>query len=107
MKRKYLNSIEVWIKAASDDLAGGNITTDTLIDTSWCNIKSLNRQKLTDYGLNVATQAIKISLRYRDDLDYFQQDIFFKYKGKEWFIDSIHQIDLEEEELEIVATAKR
>jgi len=107
LKRKYLNRIEVWLKAAVDDGVGGNTSQDTFIDSSWSNITTLSRKNQTDFGMDIATQGIRIKLRHRNDLDYYQEGLFFKYKGKEWFPTSIHQIDMQEIELDILATAKR
>ena len=56
-----------------------------------------------EYGLNIDQQAIEVRLRHRSDLDYFQDDIFFKYKGGEWAIKAIENIGLEDEELSILA----
>lgn len=105
MKRKYLDRIEVYISTATDDGAGGNTITESKLGDSWCNITSIKRDKLVAYGLDIPAQAIRIMTRYRSDLDYFQNSLFFKYKGKDWIPTSITEIDLDGEELDILATA--
>lgn len=105
MKRKYLNRVEVWRNDAEDDTVGGNNLDPIKISDSWANVKSINRDKLTSYGLDIAVQAVRIRTRHRSDLDYFTLGLFFKYKGKDWIPNSIHDVDLEGEELDIIATA--
>jgi len=105
LKRKYLNRIEVWLNSDSDDLSGGLLTEPSKVNDSWCNVKTVNRSNLTAYGLDIAVQAIRIRTRHRNDLDYFQEGLFFKYKQKDWMVNSIHDVDLDGEELDIIATA--
>ena len=105
MRRKYLNKVEVWLNTALDDTAGGNLVDPSLIDSSWCNIKTLPTDKLTAYGLDIAQQAVTIKTRYRSDLDYFQEGLFFKYKSIDWIPSRIYNKDLLDEEITIIATA--
>ena len=106
MRKKYLDRIEVWLRGTVDDGAGGFDLDDTKLSDSWCNITTVRRDKLIDYGLDVSNQAIEIRLRYRDDLDYFQESVFFKYKGKDWIINAIDEINLDGRELSILASSK-
>lgn len=106
MRRKYKKRIEVWTREAQYDGVAGNTVVDTKLSDSWCNLESVPLNKLTQYGLNINQQAIRITLRYRNDLDYFDTDIFFKYNNKEWVIDAIRDNDQELEELTIIATAR-
>lgn len=105
MKRKYLNRIEVWVNNADLDSVGGENVSPIKLSDSWCNINTIRRDKLVAFGLDIPTQAISIKTRFRNDLDYFQDGLFFKYKGKDWIVNSIHNVDLEDENIDIVATA--
>lgn len=107
MRRKYKYTIEVWARAAASDGAGGNTISDTKLGDSWCKVSSIDAGNLTDYGLNVPQRAIRIELRERNDIDYFDQDIFFVYKGFKWVITQITDNDLEGEELTIIATSEQ
>ena len=107
MRRKYKYTIEVWSRSSVDDTAGGQTVTDTKLGDSWCNIESIPTPNLTDYGLSVPQRGIIIRLRERNDIDYFDQDIFFVYKGLKWVITQITDLDLEGEELEILATSEQ
>ena len=105
MRRKYLNKVEVWLNSALDDTVGGNLVDPSQLGSSWCNVSTLSTDKLTTYGLDIAQQAITIKTRYRSDLDYFQEGLFFKYKGLDWMPTSISNKNLINEEIVIVATA--
>ena len=105
MKRKYLNSIEVWQSVETDDTAGGLEGTESKVTDSWCNIKTLPRPKRTQYGLDDAVQAIQVRTRYRNDLDYFDQALFFKYKGRDWHFTDVMNEGLEDEEITIIAVS--
>lgn len=107
MRRKYKYQIEVWSRVASDEVEGGGQTlVDTKIADSWCGIETIPTAKLTDYGLNVNQRGIIIKLRPRNDVDYFANDIFFKHKGFNWVITQITDVDLEGDELQIVASSE-
>ena len=105
MRRKYLNKVEVWLNVSISDNFGGSTLSQTQLGTSWCNISTINRDKLVSYGLDIAQEAITIKTRYRADLDYFQNGLFFKYKGKDWIINSIEDKNLDNEQVQITATA--
>ena len=105
MKRKYLNRIEVWLNGADLDDVGGENVDPVKISDSWCNITTIRREKLVSFGLDIPTQAINIRTRFRNDLDYFQDGLFFKYKTKDWIVNSIHNIGLDDEDIDIIATA--
>ena len=107
MKRKYLDRIEVWLRQPQDDGFGGNLSDDVKLTDSWCNIRTLRRDKLVSYGLDVSQQAIEIKLRYRDDLDYFREGIFFRYRCKNWGVSAIEEKDLDGREIVILAVAEQ
>lgn len=104
MKRKYLDRVEVWRRDQDADDFGGFLITPTKLGDSWCNITTVSRDKMVAYGLEIPQQAIRIKTRTRSDLDYFVQGVFIKYKSKDWYINSITEINLDGEELDIIAT---
>lgn len=105
MRRKYIHKLEVWQNNATDDSFGGNTVDPAQLGSSWANVRTIAFDKLANYGLDIAQQAITISTRYRDDIDYLSLGIFFKYKGFDWYPTGISNRDLENEEIIIVASA--
>lgn len=103
MRRKYLHRAEVWQNGVTSDGYGGNINNPTQLGSSWCNITTVPTNKMVDYGLDITKQGITIKTRYRDDLDYLQEGIFFKYKGYDWIPVRLYDLDLLNEEITIIA----
>ena len=103
MRRKYLHRAEIWVNAAASDSFGGNTLGPSQVGTSWCNIETIPTDKLVNYGLDIAKQAISIKTRWRSDLDYFQDGLFIKYKGIDWYPSRIYNKDLEDEVITIIA----
>lgn len=103
MRRKYLHRAEVWQNQTTYDGAAGNINNPVQLGSSWCNITTVPTNKMVDYGLDIAKQGITIKTRYRDDLDYLQEGIFFKYKGYDWIPVRLYDLDLLQEEITIIA----
>lgn len=104
--RKYINRIDVYKKTEVADGFGGDVYGDPeLIASSWCRIKTLSPERLTDLGLQDFKYGISIDLRYRTDLDYNQKDIYFSYKSRDYIIQSVIDKDLEGKEIKIIATS--
>lgn len=101
--RKYIHKIEVWQKTALDDGHGGLLQGDAKLGESWANVKSIPIDKLTSYGLDTDKNGVRIGLRYREDIDYTAQSVYFRYKNKEWFPLSVTDTDLEGIEITILA----
>ena len=103
MRRKYLHRIEVWVSNPTDDGFGGNTITPAQLGSSWCNIKTFTSEKLIAYGLDITKQVITIKTRWRSDLDYLRDGLYFKYKTADYMPRSITEKDLESEEITIIA----
>jgi len=106
LRRKYLNKVEVWLNGVVSDNFGGNILSPSQLGSSWCNISTINRDKLVAYGLDIAQEAITIKTRYRSDIDYFQNGLFFIYEGREWHPNTITEKDINKEEIIIIASGR-
>ena len=102
--RKYLNRIEVWQNQTADDTFAGTVVNEVKLSDSWCSIKSVPVNKYTEFGLDTVDQSIMIKLRWRSDLDYSQEGVFFKYKSKNWYPTRVTNNDLEDEEIMIKAS---
>tara|TARA_R110002167_G_scaffold284737_2_gene489911 strand:+ start:31841 stop:32164 length:324 start_codon:yes stop_codon:yes gene_type:complete len=104
--RKYINRVEVWQNTATADNYGGNTVTPTQLGSSWANVTTIAIDKMLNYGLDTAKQAITIKTRSRSDINYFAEGIFFKYKGIEWYPTNISNKDFIDEEITIIAFGK-
>lgn len=104
---RFKDRVEVWQKTAVSDGYGGNTVSEIKLGDSWADARSVPREKYSDYGLNVGSQAIELLLRTRNDIDYFGQDIFFKYKGKSWFPSLVEDYAFKDEVIRIVANGER
>ena len=56
--RKYINRVEVWQNTATADNYGGNTVTPTQLGSSWANVTTIAIDKMLNYGLDTAKQAI-------------------------------------------------
>lgn len=104
---RFKSRVQVWQHTADPDSSGGNTVDETQLGSSWAEVKDVPRDKYQDYGLNTASQAIELYLRSRNDIDYFDQDIFFKYKGKSWYPSIVEDKGLDGELIRIVADGER
>lgn len=103
--RKFKYRIEVFKTVIEDDGFGGNHAKEgQKIGCSWCNVSTIPRDKLTDFGLDEVKGAIRVRVRKRNDLDYNEQGLFFKYKGDRYTINSVTEINLAEYHFEIIAS---
>lgn len=104
--RKYINRIDVYQVSAVSDGFGGNILSEpVLIGSSWCNIKTLRAERVTDLGLSENDLIIEVNLRYRDDLNYTTKNMFFRYRGVDYNLLRIEHINLDRLELKILAAS--
>ena len=97
--------MQIWQNQAVTDGFAGNTVNAIQLGTSWAHVKNVRRDLYTDYGLNGERQAIEVLLRHRNDLDYFQQDIFLRYDGRDWAVSSVQNSMLDDIEIRIIAVA--
>lgn len=102
--RKYINRVKVYQGTATPDGYGGNTSVMALAGESWCNVKTLSAQRVTDLGLNENTLVIEVNLRDRTDLDYSIVGTKLKYRDMFYNILRITPINLQEKEINIVAS---
>ena len=108
--RKFKHRIDVYKTVPTSDGFGGNLINDdaaneTLLGSSWCKVTTIPTNKLVDFGLDEASQAIRINVRKRNDLDYEQQGLFFKYKGVRYTVNGITQYNIDGYHYQIIASA--
>lgn len=105
--RKYINRVKVYQGTVTPDGFGGNTSVMSLAGESWCNVKTLSAQRVTDLGLNENTLVIEANLRDRTDLDYSITGTQLKYKDVFYNILRTEPINLEEKEIKIVAATNQ
>lgn len=84
--RKFRKQIGVYKASAVADGYGGNTVSSELVANVWCDIKTLDRGDMTDYGLDTATLGIEVTARKPDIFDYSPENIFIKYNGEDYNI---------------------
>ena len=80
MRRKYLHRIDVYKNIPTLDGFGGNNSTPVGLGNSWANIETLSTTKLNLAGLDINKETVRISMRYRDDIEYRDEQVYFVYK---------------------------
>ena len=104
--RKYVHRIDICQNTYISDGYGGKKLGDaTQIGSSWCNVKTLRAERITNLGLADNDVVIEVNLRYRDDINYNNRDIYFRYKGIDFNILRIEPINIEKYEIKITAAS--
>lgn len=104
--RGYNKKIEVWQTTIDADGYGGNGVTNTLISSSWCNIKTPNKNyRSTDDGVTDTTNTLIVTLRKRNDLVYNSLNLYFVYRGVKYIISSEPvNVGFEDRDIQILIT---
>ena len=106
--RKYTKIVEFWQVTDTPDGYGGDLVSEEKIAKSWCNVKTpKNTQRLTDIGITDVKDAIVIQLRHRNDISYNSINQFIKYNGVKYIIRSVINVDLNDVDIEIIATREQ
>lgn len=101
--RKYTDRIEVHKSTTVPDGFGGSTVTFEKEYDSWCNVKTLNIQRVTDLGLNENNTVIEVNLRYRDDVNYDIKTTKLIYRGIDFNILRVEKVNIENIEVKITA----
>ena len=91
--RRFNKRIEVYQTGVISDGFGGNTSSETLITSSWAEIKSLNTNSRfgktsTDFGMNNTQLGVMVTVRLRNDITYNSINQFIKYAGEKYTIAS-------------------
>ena len=109
--RKYNRVIEFWQVTQTPDGYGGNIVGDELIARSWCDITTANNSKTLSYldniGITDITNTIIVKLRHRNDINYNGINQYLIYKNNKYIIKGVLNIDLNDVDIQIVATKEQ
>ena len=87
----------------------GNTVIDTLITSSWAEIRSLTgTNRSTDFGITDTTDSIIIKTRKRLDLAYNSVNQFIKYRGDKYTIVSKpYDVNFDNLYIEFVCTKQK
>lgn len=94
MNARSLNKrVEFWQNTTVEDGYGGNTVSETLITKSWANVKtfkagSSQTRNVQDLGITDPNNAITVTLRKRNDINYNSINQFIKYRGVKYVIAS-------------------
>lgn len=104
--RKYINRIEIYENTYVDDGYGGQILGEpNLLGKSWCNVKTLRAERITELGLSDNRVVIELNLRYRNDIEYRTRNMCFRYKGIDFNPVRIESVNIENYEIKILAAS--
>lgn len=91
MRSRALNKrIDIYQITNIVDDFGGSAITETLLNTSWADVKhiNINSPLSTELGVLDASDTVVIKLRKRNDLVIDLQTMYVLYRGDKYFIKS-------------------
>ena len=104
--RKYTKFISIWVTTTVPDGYGGNIVTTASVQNVWANVTAKRALRQNENGQNDNLVQTVFTIRNRYDLDLSIKDNFIKYNGLIYNIDNILNVDLNNIDIEIVATQR-
>jgi head-tail adaptor len=107
ISRKYTKFLEMWITTTVPDGYGGNTVTTALDYTLWANVTAKRSSRLNENGQNDNFMQTIFTVRNRVNTEISIKDNFIKYNGLIYDIDSVLNIDLDNIDIEILATQRR
>lgn len=104
--RKYTKQVQIWKTTKVSDGYGGNTVTEEVDFTVWANVTAKRAFRLNEEGQNDNNVQTIFTIRNRATLDISIKDNFIKYNGLIYNIDSILNKDLDNIDIELVATQR-
>jgi SPP1 family predicted phage head-tail adaptor len=104
--RKYTKQIQIWKTTTVSDGYGGNFVTDELDFTMWANVTAKRAYRTNEEGQNDNNVQTIFTIRNRATLDISIKDNFINYNGLTYNIDSVLNKDLDNIDIELVATQR-
>lgn len=105
--RRYINRVEVLRVSNVPDSFGGNTVQNQSLGFSWCNIKTVSVDRVSNLGLNENNLVIEVNLRERDDITYSIKDTIFRYKSIDYNLLRIEPVNLDDREIKIICSGKQ
>jgi len=106
ISRKYTKHIEIWKTTTVADGYGGSTVTEDLDFSMWANVSTKKANRLNENGQNDNFVQTTFTVRNRVNLELSIKDNFIKYNGLIYNIDTILNIDLNNIDIEILATER-
>ena len=104
--RKYTKQIEVWQTTNVNDGYGGKTVTTALAFTMWAHVETKRASRTNENGQNDNFVQTVFTVRNRYDLGLSIKDNFIKYNGLIYNIETLLNVDLDNIDLQIVATQR-
>lgn len=96
--RRYDRKIEIYLKTFVNDGYGGQLPSEELLKSIWASIKTNAGTKFVNFGIQDFKNPVIFSIRGRKNGLVFQENMFVKYQGKEFYVKGIENLGLEEME---------
>jgi hypothetical protein len=106
LSRKYTKAIGIWETTNVPDGFGGSTVTTALVYSVWANVETKRAYIRNEEGQNDNFVQTVFTIRNRYDIDFNEKTNFIKYNGLTYNIDSILNIDLNNIDIEIMATQR-
>ena len=106
LSRKYNTKIAIYINEAVPDGYGGYTNEEVLVKSIWSNVETAKGSKFTDFGIADFKNPVIFQVRgYKNQIE-FTENHFIKYKGVNYFVKGIEDVNLEGIELNIYADSE-
>ena len=94
--RRLSRKIEIWQKTEVSDGYGGSVLTATKLKDVWAEIDTQRAgYKFTQYGLNDFKNPAIFRIRGKQNCITWNEDTSIKYKGIEYIVKGIRDVNLE------------
>ena len=100
--RKYRHRIAVYSQTGASDGYGGTTLTGALLGNAWADISTIPTNKIQEYGLMEAQEAIRVFVRKNSTIDWRREDIYLVYNSKTWYINRVTEVNLWDVEYELI-----
>lgn len=95
LARRYDRKIEIYIKTFVSDGFGGQLPSEELLKKVWSSIKTSAGNKFINFGIQDFKNPVIFSIRGKKNGIVFQENMFVKYQGKEYYIKGIENLGVE------------
>lgn len=106
ISRKYTKAISIWQSTEQSDGFGGYTVTDELVYSVWANVETKRASIVNEVGQRDNIVQTVFTIRNRYDINFSVKDNFIKYNGLTYNIDSILNLDLNNIDIQIVASQR-
>ena len=104
--RKYTKAISIWQSVEVSDGYGGSTVEDSLVYSVWANVTTKRATLQNENGQNDNIVQTTFTIRNRYDIQFSVKDNFIKYAGLTYNIDYILNLDLNNIDIQILASQR-